>query len=59
MCIGSIVRKKHLQSVSYRFCLERKLFKHTRYAAILSKRIFDFIFRAISSCTLYLFQTLA
>jgi hypothetical protein len=23
--------------------LERKLFKHTRYAAILSKRIFDFI----------------
>jgi hypothetical protein len=43
MCIGSIVPElKHLQSVSYRFCL-RKLFKHTRYAAILSKRIFDFI----------------
>jgi hypothetical protein len=45
MCIGSIVPElKHLQSVSYRFCLERKLFKHTRYAAILSKRIFGFYF---------------
>jgi hypothetical protein len=40
--------------VSVSILPERKLFKHTRYAAILSKRIFDFIFDLAFSCT-YIF----
>jgi hypothetical protein len=55
MCIGSIVPELNIFKVFVSILPERKLFKHTRYAAILSKRIFDFIFRAISSCTLYLY----
>jgi hypothetical protein len=56
MCIGSIVPELETSSKCFVSILpERKLFKHTRYAAILSKGSLDFIFRAISSCTLYLY----
>jgi hypothetical protein len=41
MCIGSIVPELETSSKCFvSILLERKLFKHTRYAAILSKRIF-------------------